>query len=586
MLSAKVRFPRLTCFIVNYRFSSLEFAQATDVLYNVQDDPNKGITQTLDTRDDHTIQSVFNYIVDIRQRPDPHENSNAVEQPSPRIVYMRDFGSIASSASLLIPYLLQALSTRRSARFQNGSLGFGGPLQPTVLIFGFSETPNSRPEIENDPFASYYPLTGRRRPDTARVSKDFSHGGTARQILPQLDNKLFTLENETFPASLFSSSFFLPSLTDAKELCVKRPTIKTPPITHSISRAAAIFIFPVDSQTKGFRNVEQRMASNRSQAIRNGWMTLCLGRRGAVVSGKPLDSILADHTQKDEQGSLAPIESLDELHKRTGLLSPVSLDHIASIAVGLASLDSSATTAAIQVTSALVSRASRLFVQNLQTRSEWTKMEDDKKEGSSDSDSDEKQKDREESESETETDGMQQKKVKSADSIIQKAKKATDLNCYEKRLLTCIVDAGKSALTSSTPGADTLFCRQEKLETRFEDVCIPGNTINSLRTVVSLPLLHPSAFKVGVLGREGMGGVLLYGPPGTGKTLLCRALARECGVRMLQLRPSDIMDCWVGESEKLAKAIFVSRRCTSSNFRINDVRTESRISPSTLRHLH
>ena len=96
-----------------------------------------------------------------------------------------------------------------------------------------------------------------------------------------------------------------------------------------------------------------------------------------------------------------------------------------------------------------------------------------------------------------------------------------------------------------------------KLATTFEDVCIPSKIINSLRTIISLPLLHPAAFKIGILGREAIGGILLYGPPGTGKTLVCRALARECGARMLQVKPSDIMDCFVGESEKLAKGIFV-----------------------------
>ena len=110
---------------------------------------------------------------------------------------------------------------------------------------------------------------------------------------------------------------------------------------------------------------------------------------------------------------------------------------------------------------------------------------------------------------------------------------------------------GEHILTSFPPSAN--------LETTFNDVCIPDKIKDSLRTAVSLPLLYPSAFKFGILGRETIGGVLLYGPPGTGKTMVCRALARECGARMLQLKPSDIMDSYVGESEKQVKSVFVSR---------------------------
>jgi len=259
----------LTYFIRHYSLTSLEFARATDPLYNVRDD---------DIRDDQMIQSIFNDVADIHQNPGAsHENSNAVEQPSPRIVYMRDFGSIAPSASLLIPYLLQALHTRRTARFQKDSLGREASLQPTVLILGFPETPNTRPE---ELFMPYSPIWSGYRGDTDRVSKDFSNGGTALiQILPPLDSKL-TLKNETFPASVFST-FFLPFLTNTEELSIW-PAIKAPPIKHFMSGAAAIFVFPVDSDTEEFRNVEQRMACSRSQAVRNAWMTLCLGRRGAV----------------------------------------------------------------------------------------------------------------------------------------------------------------------------------------------------------------------------------------------------------------------------------------------------------------
>jgi len=345
---------------------------------------------------------------------------------------MRDFGSIAPSASLLIPYLLQALRTRRTARHL---LDREGPLQPTVLILGFSETPNTRPEEEDESFGFYRRLRSRDRGNTDRVSKDLCNGGTALiQILPPLDSKLFTLKNETFPASVFSSAFFLPALTDAKELSI-RSAKKAPPIKHFMSGAAAIFVFPVDSHTEEFRNIEQHMASSRSQAVRNAWVTVCLGRRGAVVCEKPLDSIVIDHIQTSTPNSpdiLAPIDFLDDLHKRTGALPPVSLDRIASIALGLSSPGSPAPTAAIQVTPDLVSRACQLFVQNLQARSDWTKtVMGHKKGGAEDEDEDDKH-----------------QKEQATDSIVQKVKGASDLNKYERMLLNCIVDGGKFALVS------------------------------------------------------------------------------------------------------------------------------------------
>ncbi|KIJ24972.1 hypothetical protein M422DRAFT_194063, partial [Sphaerobolus stellatus SS14] len=106
----------------------------------------------------------------------------------------------------------------------------------------------------------------------------------------------------------------------------------------------------------------------------------------------------------------------------------------------------------------------------------------------------------------------------------------------------------------------------------FDDVCVAPETIETLRRIVSLPLLYPSAFTSGVLGRESIGGILLYGPLGTGKTLLCRAVAQECGAKMLYIKPSDVQDCYVGESEKLVKAIFsLARRLAPSLIFIDKV---------------
>lgn len=80
------------------------------------------------------------------------------------------------------------------------------------------------------------------------------------------------------------------------------------------------------------------------------------------------------------------------------------------------------------------------------------------------------------------------------------------------------------------------------MSTTFSQVHLPAHTIDSVRTIVSLPLLHPQAFQYGILKEHGMSGCLLFGPPGTGKTLVVRALAKEAGCRMMVVSPSDVMD--------------------------------------------
>jgi len=53
---------------------------------------------------------------------------------------------------------------------------------------------------------------------------------------------------------------------------------------------------------------------------------------------------------------------------------------------------------------------------------------------------------------------------------------------------------------------------------------------------------------------------LLYGPPGTGKTLLARALAGETDVNFVRVDGPEIIDRYVGESEKAIREVFERAR--------------------------
>lgn len=57
-------------------------------------------------------------------------------------------------------------------------------------------------------------------------------------------------------------------------------------------------------------------------------------------------------------------------------------------------------------------------------------------------------------------------------------------------------------------------------------------------------------------GKSLRGGLLLYGPPGCGKTFLARAVAGELGAALLQVSLADILDMYIGNSEKNVQELF------------------------------
>lgn len=61
-------------------------------------------------------------------------------------------------------------------------------------------------------------------------------------------------------------------------------------------------------------------------------------------------------------------------------------------------------------------------------------------------------------------------------------------------------------------------------------------------------------------GKSLRGGMLLYGPPGCGKTFLARAAAGELGAGFIAVGLSDVLDMYLGQSERNLHAIFETAR--------------------------
>lgn len=75
-----------------------------------------------------------------------------------------------------------------------------------------------------------------------------------------------------------------------------------------------------------------------------------------------------------------------------------------------------------------------------------------------------------------------------------------------------------------------------------------------IRMNIIYPFQHPELFRA--FNKKIGGGILLYGPPGCGKTFIARATAGECKARFINIAINDILDMYIGNSEKNLHQIF------------------------------
>jgi transitional endoplasmic reticulum ATPase len=75
-----------------------------------------------------------------------------------------------------------------------------------------------------------------------------------------------------------------------------------------------------------------------------------------------------------------------------------------------------------------------------------------------------------------------------------------------------------------------------------------------LREAIEWPLKYPQIFEQA--GTHPPKGILLYGKPGTGKTLLAKAVAHESGVNFISIKGPQLINRYVGESERGVRETF------------------------------
>ncbi len=109
--------------------------------------------------------------------------------------------------------------------------------------------------------------------------------------------------------------------------------------------------------------------------------------------------------------------------------------------------------------------------------------------------------------------------------------------------------AGRATGTDPEPVADV-----ERAGPRLADVGGMAEVKHRLEVAFLAPMRNPELQRV--YGKSLKGGLLLYGPPGCGKTFLARAVAGELGAAFTSVSLADVIDMYVGQSERNLHDVF------------------------------
>jgi AAA+ superfamily predicted ATPase len=108
------------------------------------------------------------------------------------------------------------------------------------------------------------------------------------------------------------------------------------------------------------------------------------------------------------------------------------------------------------------------------------------------------------------------------------------------------------------PGEVSAWDVQQAGRVRLADVGGMDEVKQRLEAAFLAPMRNPELRRL--YGKSMRGGLLLYGPPGCGKTFIARAIAGELGARFMAVGLSDVLDMYIGSSERNLHDLFETAR--------------------------
>lgn len=129
---------------------------------------------------------------------------------------------------------------------------------------------------------------------------------------------------------------------------------------------------------------------------------------------------------------------------------------------------------------------------------------------------------------------------------------AIDPKYFDEELDNQLRKKGSNEVLETEEAIDNRFLQKPNIN--FDDVGGMEAVKKQIELKIIKPLLHPELYKA--YGKKIGGGILLYGPPGCGKTFFAKATAGQVNAKFISVSLNDILDMWIGNSEKNLHEIF------------------------------